>query len=66
MPGGAGALMADVVLPVCPECGERVVATICGRDREVSQASADAVADVLLAVHIRLAHPKEPADERQE
>lgn len=51
-----------VELPTCPKCGRTVVANLCGAHPD-SQASADAIAAVLLAAHDRLVHAEVPASE---
>jgi hypothetical protein len=42
-------------LPVCPDCGERVVASLCGT-KPTGAESQQALNDILLAMHRKLAH----------
>lgn len=51
--------MTSYPLPVCPDCGERIEATVCGI-RPASIEAMLAIDQVLIAMHRRIAHGAEP------
>lgn len=46
-------------LPICPDCGERVVASLCGT-KPPGVESKQALDEILLAMHRKLAHEVAP------
>ncbi|MDE2096434.1 MAG: hypothetical protein KGL39_04250 [Patescibacteria group bacterium] len=47
----------------CPDCGDEIVANLCQTDPNMSPESAEALRELVIAAHRKLAHPTDKEKE---